>query len=629
MKLPTFTSISKPKSVTTEFNGISSKGGLYDTVNLILDGVPRTREPRNPVMLFSAPPDQILTCNDRLFFRFENTLKEILKDDSGMYYEGENQYNLNNIAGSPNRTLIYWDGGIYALPDSIKLGSEDSWQAFASGDSLSVALPFKNARTLFYSSGYSGGTVCEDSILLKTGVKLKFSWISDTVFTVVSTENAYTYLEDGSMMIEGTRVTLNRDVAGYKSLPASGNISYCVPEQKPILNPLIIGYNHNISFKGNTISFNQTDFTYYYDSLLSNFLRVGQRVKISGSSRGKNNIKAKITAIGNSYISFDTNFETSTESSKKVITVTPLIPEFSQLLLTEDRIFGVDNTENKLYISALKEPFMFYDDVKLPEDSWSVKLNEKATGITLWKDNIICFTESGGFRVLGYTALNFGLRQLSLNGIKKGCEGSLVRIGDTLYYCSARGVMKYSGGSDKKISSNVLEISDIKTAVTDGIYAYMLGKDRIWVYNTDTDTWWSESASGVRDVFYYKSDRYICTENALYLTYSGRSVFHLKTPKVNVDWSFKLPLLLNSNAKKIKPLYCVLNYLESSDFTFSLSTRMYGKTNWKKVGSYAQKGEGKIKIPLSQNYCNGFWLKAEGSGMFCPESITVYYRSAG
>ena len=51
MKLPTFTSISKPKSVTTEFNGISSKGGLYDTVNLIFHGVPRTREPRNPVML--------------------------------------------------------------------------------------------------------------------------------------------------------------------------------------------------------------------------------------------------------------------------------------------------------------------------------------------------------------------------------------------------------------------------------------------------------------------------------------------------------------------------------------------------------------------------------------------------
>lgn len=627
MKLPTFTSISKPKSVTTEFNGISSKGGLYDTVNLILDGVPRTREPRNPVMLFSTPPDQILTCNDRLFFRFENTLKEILKDDSGMYYEGENQYNLNNIAGSPNRTLIYWDGGIYALPDSIKLGSKDSWQAFASGDSLSVALPFKNARTLFYSSGYSGGTVCEDSILLKTGVKLKFSWISDTVFTVVSTENAYTYLEDGSMMIEGTRVTLNRDVAGYKSLPASGNISYCVPEQKPILNPLIIGYNHNISFKGNTISFNQTDFTYYYDSLLSNFLRVGQRVKISGSSRGKNNIKAKITAIGNSYISFDTNFETSTESSKRVITVTPLIPEFSQLLLTEDRIFGVDNTENKLYISALKEPFMFYDDVKLPEDSWSVKLNEEATGITLWKDNIICFTESGGFRVLGYTALNFGIRQLSLSGIKKGCESSLVRIGDTLYYCSSRGVMKYSGGSDKKISGDIPYISDIKSAVTNGVYAYMLSGDRIWVYNTDTETWWSESAEGVREIFYHEREQFICTDNALYLTKEDRPIFTAEKVNAAVQWSFKLPLLLNFDSKKIQPLYCVLNFSEPSDFVFSLSFKAYGDSVWKNTGVSANKGEGFVKIPLFKNYCNGFWLKGEGVGMFCPESITVYYRS--
>ena len=96
MKLPSFSSFSKPKSLTTLFSGINSKNGLYDSVNIILDGSPKTREARSPVMLFDKPPDQILTCDDRLFFRFKNTLKEIVKDRFGMYYEGENQYNLDN-----------------------------------------------------------------------------------------------------------------------------------------------------------------------------------------------------------------------------------------------------------------------------------------------------------------------------------------------------------------------------------------------------------------------------------------------------------------------------------------------------------------------------------------------------
>ena len=629
MKLPSFSSFSKPKSLTTLFSGINSKNGLYDSVNIILDGSPKTREARSPVMLFDKPPDQILTCDDRLFFRFKNTLKEIVKDRFGMYYEGENQYNLNNLTGSPDRTLVSWEDSIYVLPDSIKLGSSDIWLSFAANDSLSTALPFINPRTLFYTSGYSGGNVCDDCVLLKAGVKLKFSWDRTYEFTVVSAENSYSYTEDGSMMLEGIRVTLDTDVPCYDSLPTSGSIVYCVPEQRPILNSLQLGYNHDIRFRGNQISFVDTDGSYYNTSILRDFLRVGQKVKISGSTISSNNKKAKITYIGESYITFDTNFETYEEPSKNVVSITPLIPDFSHLLLTEDRIFGVDNTEGKLYISALKNPFLFYDNPKLPEDSWSVKLNEEATGITLWKDNIICFTESGGFRVLGYTALNFGIRQLSLSGIKKGCESSLVRIGDTLYYCSSRGVMKYSGGSDKKISGDIPYISDIKSAVTNGVYAYMLSGDRIWVYNTDTETWWSESAEGVREIFYHEREQFICTDNALYLTKEDRPIFTAEKVNAAVQWSFKLPLLLNFDSRKIQPLYCVLNFSEPSDFVFSLSFKAYGDSVWKNTGVSANKGEGFVKIPLFKNYCNGFWLKGEGTGMFCPESITIYYRSVG
>ena len=615
MKLPTFSAFSKPQSVSGIFNGVGPEG-LEDAKNLVCTDFCRTRRPRRAVYFHKTKPDQIIVCENRLFFRFGNTLKEIVKTSDGSFAEGEKEYQLNNYSADTDRKLIMWDEKLYVLPDNIQIG-EDVWLSFAESYAVSVALPFINSRTLFYTSGYDGGERCNAAYTLSIGMKLRFSWISDKVFTIKTIETKSSITAEGDIIDEGLRIMLDDDVSRYKSPPSDAKIKYSNPRNRPILNDLWIGYNQNLEFSGKDIYFYSSDGNYNLD--INNYFKVGQRVKIGGSSVSRNNVTAKITYINNNSISFDYDFRGIVEAEKTVITLTPLIPDFSHILLTEDRLFGVDNSTGKLYISALKNPFFFYDNPKDAQDAWEVKINGTATGITLWQDNIICFTESGGFRILGYTALNFGIRQLSLNGIKKDCGDSLVRVGDTLYYYSEKGVMKYSGGSDKKISNGLMALNGVKTSITDGAFVYMLGNDRIWVYDTDSEVWWSENGENISQIFNFDSNRYLCTDDVIYLAESDNDT--------TVNWEFALHFLPNNTSKTVQPVNYLLSCSKDTDCVLTLFSRAYGETEWKNCGVYTIKGEGITKIPLFKTHCSGFMIRAEGYGRFSPESWTAYYRN--
>jgi len=616
MKLPFLNSGSVKSSVTGLFNGIGTYN-LSDAVNLIYNDKCHIRNPRKAIMFNSQKPDQIIMCENMLFFRYGNRLKEVVKNPDNTFTVLDTEYSLKITDPKVDRSVIKWENKLYVFPDNIQLG-EDVWYPFAKDYAVSVSLPFINPRTLFYTSGYYGDEACGEAFILKPGMKLRFSWLPSKEFMIKTVEEKSYIDADEILVDEGIRITLDADVSGYNRIPQNATIEYLNPQNRTILNDFVIGYNHQIAFSGSYFSVFAKLGEANYKLNLNDFFKVGQMVKISGASIAKNNATAKITNISGNSLRLDFEFTDITEAEKTIITITPIIPDFSHFLLTEDRLFGVDNSTGKFHISALKNPFLFYDNITSPEDAWSVKIDEYATGLAVWKDSVICFTENGGFRILGYTALNFGIRQLSLNGIKKGYGNSLVRVGDTLYYYSNKGVMKYSGGSDKKISSSTTQIKNVKAAITDGVFVYMLAENRIWIYDTDSEIWWSENAENIQQIFNFDSQRYICTEDVIYVADSDA--------KLSVDWSFELSLLPDEEHNRVQPLYYVLNYTGDTDCIFSLYLKNYGDLEWKRCGTFSIKNEGVLKIPLLKQYCNGFSIKVEGRGKFSPESWTAYYR---
>ena len=615
MKLPYLPNGSKPLTVSGGFKGIG-ENQLSDAVNLNCSNICRTRNPRQAVFLYSDPPDQIIKCEDNLFLRYGNTLKQLIMDFDGVLKQTAQTFQLSNLSKSTDRRVLMWDGCFYAFPDKIRFGY-DVWKSFAENNSLAVALPFTDAHTLFYTLDTASANFCDDSSVLKVGMKIRIYDNDTTILTVKTIETKTALSEDGLSLIEvGKRITLDKDFPKYNSLSAEAEVEYCDPANRPILNDLTVGFNHNVAFSGNKITI--TSVAASYSIPLDEFFKVGQTVDISGSSIYLNNIRAKITDIKDGALYFDKNFTAVEEATGTTITVTPVIPDFSHLLITEDRLFGIDNEDKRLHVSALNNPFLFYDNVKEPEDAWSMTISDPCTGITVWKDSVICFTENGGFRLLGYNAKNFGIRQLSLTGIKKECENSLCRVGDTLYYCSNKGVMRYSGGSDNNIFLPSMKIRDVKKASTDGVFVYMLTDDKIWVYDTVTSLYWSEDNKSVRDVFNFKGKTYLALNQALHLV-NGEG-------NVSVNWSFTLPLLPNDEYQRIMPLDLSVVHLADTDCLINLHYKAFGEAVWKNCGAYQLKGEGKLKIPLPKSYCNGFEIKAEGNGMFCPESWLVNYR---
>lgn len=617
MKLPYLKSSSKMLSVKGGFKGIG-ENQLADSINLNCSDVCHTRNPREAAFLYDTPPDQIIRCDNTLFLRYKNTLKAIIMDYDGSLKERSHIYELSNLPAGTDRNVILWNDKFFVFPDKIQIGI-DVWHPFGANNFLSVALPFTNAHTLFYTSDTTSSKFCDDSQMLKVGMKLCLSNDNLTEYTIKIIETQTTLSDDGLSVIEvGKRVTLDKNVPRYNSLPTGTTVEYCNPSNRPILNDLSVGISHDISFSGNRMII--TSLVEPFVVPLSDFFKIGQRVEISGSSVESNNKIAKITDIKDGTLYFDEGFIATNEARGTKITVTPVIPDFSHLLITEDRLFGVDNDEKKLHISALNNPFLFYDNIVEDKDAWSMNLNSPCTGITLWKDSIICFTDSGGFRILGYHAKNFGVRQLSLTGIKKECENSLCRVGDTLYYCSDKGVMKYSGGSDNTVFHPSLQIKDVKKSTTDGVFVYMLTNDRMWIYDTVTSLCWSEDNKNILDVFNFEGETFIALDQAIYLV-NGKG-------DIQVDWSFKLPFLPNDKYQKIIPLYFNLIYNQTSDCVINLQYKPFGENLWKNLGSYHLKDEGNLKIQLPKGYCNGFEIKASGYGMFRPENWFVSYRNA-
>ncbi len=619
MKLPILNKNNNQNCFKIDFSGIRRDGeseNLYDSVNLTKNDFLATRKGRKPVLLWDSPPEQVLKYGDRVFHRYGNILKEVICDDEGNFAYKKDVISLNNYDVPVKRHIVILEGKICVLPDAISIEEgEDEWIDFSPRNVASVALPFINERTLFYPNSLISTKVCDDAVLLKPGVKIKANWLYDNEFTVVSSETAYAYLDGINRSLVGRRVVLDRPVPKYNTLDSSARIKYCNPKRKNLLNPFYCGYNSIVTFLGNTIWLTPHTDGYDYEFNLNDFFHIGQKVTISGSSLPENNTERKIIDITNTSIVFDKDFTAITENLKNEIIITPVIPNFDHIIFTEDRIFGVDNHMGQFYISMLKSPFVFGDISISPEDPWSVNINDIATGLTLWKDNIICFTETGGFRILGYTALNFGLRQLSVNGLKRGCGNSLVRLGDTLYYCSSRGIMKYSGGSDKKISIPLGENIEIKDATTDGKKIYMLSDERIWIYDTDENIWFSEDSGGATAIYSVSSSRYICGQSALYLTEQGNTA---------ACWRFETNSL-QGEAEEIQPI-CAVFSAKSDSAEFKVYMNIFGNNEEILLGRYAIQGEKTLRLPLKSVWCSRFSLKFEGIGNISPLDLKIQYR---
>lgn len=621
MKLPIYQGVLPKTNKTLSLNGINhssnAKTDINDAINLTGTKHLKTRPSRKAALLLERTPDQIIPIGERLFFRYQNELQEMVADIDGTLKNKNESLRLSALSSAPDRILIIWKTKLCVLPDMIYFEQSDNLAVAELGADVDrkTAMPFLDSRTLFYTSGYSGDESCEEAYLLKVGMQLSFSWLGNLKFTIISIDRVYSNLGTAEAF-EGYRVRLDIPVAGWEKIPSDGKVFYSNSRQGKLLPPSYIGKFDEINCFENRMQIYSTkeNSTFFYSALSQ--LHPGQTVRLSGSKSPQNNGIFTIENVGKDYILFKENLFPVNEDLGTEITITPIIPDLTDAVLLEDRLVGIDKKRG-LWVSAKDMPFLLHKAPLAEEDAWYCQLPVNATGITVWKDSVILFTEFAGYRLYGKDAFSYGITRLSISGLLANSSKTLCELADTAYYASSLGIMRYSGSSDNSISAALPHNMWYRSATILGAELYVLADQRLWVYNPDSSIWWSQNAEDVTDIFTVFGKLYLLTPYTIYCANGGDSGFYWRLITSNQPADLQYDVL---------PRKCKIKLNSASGSTISISFRAFGTKNWVPLATRTVHDETILTIPLLKTKCNGFFLKLEGYGEIEINHIELVYR---
>ena len=622
MTLPDF------KEVDVKFTKITPAGldfrgektnYLRDSLNLEYESGCRTRNSRKMCFPFPYPPGQIITCKDRVFFCIANKFAEIIDTKKGCTMEEFRSMEL--IPVPPPRLFLEYKDDILIFPDMLRFNTDNSgWSPFAEGFNTKVKFPLINEYAFFYPFGESGTVTFAEAERLIPGTKIQFSWMNHDI-NIIKREKVIktTFDEETQTEIkteEGLAVWLDKPVTGCL-VPNDGTAEIMIEDLRPAADKFYLGCgNRGGSFSGSSIKYNITVGEYTYVDDPENYFGVGQKVTISGATVKTNNLTATVTDISPGKITFDTAFTDEAFTEGQIIEITPVLPHVDFACAIDGRLFIADNEQKVLMASKVGKPMVFYGGMEKEEGSWRCDLNEDCTGLTAYKNQVICFQKSGGFKVYGTNSQNFSPVKLPVSGIETGKKDTLCALRDTLFYVSPYGVMKYSGTVDSKISSPV-NIKSPTAGLAAGLRYYLLDGDKIYVYSLEKDCWWCEDGSNVICMFMKGGRLYYAKEEGIYLADGEEIPF---------KWSLETSQFPLEDGYKAQPISLNVQLSSKKGCEIYAYMRARGKENYTLLFGKWASGESALKVPLKKMWCDGFSLKLSGKGDIELKNITVKYR---
>jgi hypothetical protein len=217
----------------------------------------------------------------------------------------------------------------------------------------------------------------------------------------------------------------------------------------------------------------------------------------------------EIVEIGSNYIVVKgASNELSVENQ---ITVRRTIPDMDFIIEHNNRLWGCKYGQifdgnggtkfvNEIYASKLGDfrNWTYFAGTSVDSYTATVGAEGAFTGAIVHGGYPIFFKENCMIKVYGTEPANFQLQQVPCKGVQEGCGGSLVAVGEILYYKSRSGVCAYDGSSPVEISKN-LGSEDYSSAVagSHGNKYYISMKDtkgdyHLFVYDTSIGMWHRE-----------------------------------------------------------------------------------------------------------------------------------------
>lgn len=443
-------------------------------------------------------------------------------------------------------------------------------------------------------------------------------WISSITYSESSSSNL-DYISSGNEInVEGSGS--NNDI--FTVSKVSGDRIYLdVEETESITEEMVLSGKIHLS-AGNALFM---------------LFKVGDAVTVTGSSVTEeavsNDTTFVIYKIKDNAIYASSDIFTPGKSSTPV-KIERRVPDLDFICEKDNRLYGVNNSEKTLYVSALGDPTNMYAYEGVSTDSFAVAVGGEGvfTGCCKYAESVLFFKENKIYKLVGSYPAEFALYSYDVDGLQAGSDKSLVVINEVLYYKGKNGIFAYTGGVPTLLSENFGEhVFENAAAGTDGVnyYVSMVEGDEKYLisYNTRLGLWVLEGNDRYIEFVRTPSGLHYAIETVNDDEETIGEVYRMNVSDdaSELEWMVQfVPFYETIEGKKIYSR--LLMRVELPRGSYMIIEVRSDDGAWREAGKIVGANRGVIPIRLPIARCDKFELRLRGKGEFSILDILREYH---
>ena len=301
------------------------------------------------------------------------------------------------------------------------------------------------------------------------------------------------------------------------------------------------------------------------------------------------------------------------------ITLERVVPDLDFVCEKDNRLWGTH--DNAICCCKLGDPKNWNVFNGLSTDAWETQVGSDGafTGIAAFSSHIIAFKEHICHKVYGTKPTAMQVQVAHIDGVKAGCDRSIVNVNENIFYMAHAGVMVYAGGIPDCISP---QLAQDYTEAVGGRLAnqYYLsakrqdGTHELLVFDTTKNVWVREDDTAAIAFASHQGQLYWLTKDALWA--------HRGQTEKTVPWSLTLGDFERISAERqIVARMSVLVDLPAGSRL--LCEMRYDGGAWQPVSRIQNARGGVFRVPFLPRRCERFSVRLSGAGAAVIKSVDI------
>ncbi len=353
----------------------------------------------------------------------------------------------------------------------------------------------------------------------------------------------------------------------------------------------------------------------------------GDGVTISGCTQKHNNRTVVVQEVeGKKITVYDNVFQHGELGSQQPenwqetnITLERVVPDLDFVCEKDNRLWGTH--DNAVCCCKLGDPKNWNVFNGLSTDAWETQVGSDGafTGIAAFSSHIIAFKEHICHKIYGTKPSAMQVQVAHIDGVKAGCDKSIVNVNENIFYLAHAGVMVYAGGIPDCISQ---QLPDTYTEAVGGRLgsSYYLSAKRsdgvheLLLFDTTKNVWVKEDDTAAIAFASHSGELYWITKDALWA--------HKGETEKAVPWSLTLGDFERVSAERqiVARMHVLVDLPVGSRL---LCEMRYDDGAWQPVARIQNAKGGVFRVPFLPRRCERFSVRLSGVGSAVIKSVEM------